>query len=148
VQVAGKGTAASSSYLAISAARVDSFSPKLAAAGGMTLLTLTGKGYDGSACNMNSVEVDGVACPVLSCSAGTLSVLFPGGWWADRWQPGDSVLRAGGSTRRLSVAWQASQRRLLCEGTDCTACRRELRCYMRVQVAAHGMQRLSCAAAH
>lgn len=80
MQVAGKGTAASSSYLSITAAKVDSFSPRLAAAGGMTLLTLTGKGYDGSACDRNTVEVDGVACPVLSCSAGALSVLFPGGW--------------------------------------------------------------------
>ncbi len=78
--MAGKGTAASSSYLTITSAKVDSFSPKLAAAGGMTLLSLSGKGYDGGACDRNVVEVDGVQCAVLSCSGSSLTALFPGGW--------------------------------------------------------------------
>ena len=98
VLVAGKGLASSASYLAIATLKVDSpVVPSRASASSMTVLTLTGRGFDGAACDKNAVDVDGVACPVLNCTAGSMTVLFPGEPLPPAW--------AGIGFHKGSIAW-------------------------------------------
>jgi hypothetical protein len=98
--VAGKGLAASSSYISISTLKLDAPSPRQASPSGTTLFNITGRGFDGAACAENAVDVDGVECAVLACSPGALTVLFPG---ARQGAAGSGGALCAGCTARPAV---------------------------------------------
>ena len=78
VQVAGKGLAVSSAFLQITSLKMDGPQPKIASPTGMTMLNVSGRGFDGSSCNRNVADIDGDNVAVLGCGSGGITLLYPG----------------------------------------------------------------------
>eukprot|EP00882_Tetradesmus_deserticola_P017724 GHRQ01018999.1.p1 GENE.GHRQ01018999.1~~GHRQ01018999.1.p1 ORF type:complete len:168 (-),score=26.32 GHRQ01018999.1:525-1028(-) len=85
VNVAGRGLAAGNFNVSINTLLLTSRTPSssVLSAGGFTVFSLNGRGFDTAQCSRNWVWVGGVQCGVLSCNTRQLRVWFPG-WCSAR----------------------------------------------------------------
>ncbi len=75
VLVSGVGLATNAPTVTVMAVRATAVAPASVASTGLTLLNITGRGFDNTTCSNNVVTVGGVVAGVVSCSTSLLRVL-------------------------------------------------------------------------
>lgn len=64
--------------LTVKTLRIDTITPTTLSNGGLTMVNITGRGFDDDECEKNVVTIGGVSAGVLACAPNALTVLFPG----------------------------------------------------------------------